>query len=78
MDHFLRKGDRIRARWFQASDACLAGMQPKTDALLTLLTGVVSHIRGDDPSNPQQIRVWIRLDDGREISIDPGHIVELL
>jgi hypothetical protein len=79
MDHFLKKGDRIRAQWLQATDACLAGMQPKTGAVGMSVVGEVTHIRGDHPTNPTEIRVWVKPDDGGdEVVINPKHIVEIL
>jgi hypothetical protein len=79
MDHFLKKGDRVHAQWFQATDACLAGMQPKTGAILRDVTGIVRHIRGDHPTNPTEIRVWVEPDEGGdEVIVNPKHIVAVL
>ena len=75
---FLKKGDRIRAQWFQATDACLAGMQPKVGATLIIVEGKVTHIRGDHPTNPIEIRVWVQPDEGDEVIVDPKHIVAIL
>lgn len=79
MSHFLKKGDRVRAQWFQTTDAALAGMQPKVGAILVNVEGRVTHVRGDHPTNPTQIRVWVKPDDGGdEVIVDPKHITAVL
>lgn len=79
MGHYLQKGDRVRATWLRATDASLAGMQPKVGAVQESVTGTVTHIRGDHPTNPTAIRVWVQPDDGgREVVVNPDHIVEIL
>lgn len=73
------KGTRVQAQWFQATDACLAGMQPKTGAIQHNVIGVVTHIRGDHPTQPKIIRVWVKPDvGGDEVIIDPAHIIAIL
>jgi hypothetical protein len=60
LDHSpLRKGSRIRANWFKASLACLAGAQMKVGATGVEVVGVIRHIRGDHPTNPTRIRYFI-------------------
>lgn len=59
MDFLYVKGSRIRANWLQATDACLAGMQAKFGAKSLSVTGVVRHIRGDHPTNPSEVRVYV-------------------
>lgn len=76
MDHFLRKGDRIRASWLQATDASLAGVADKVGAVSVEVVGVVTHVRGDHPTNPTSIRVWVKPDaGGDDVIVDPKHIV---
>ena len=58
------KGDRIRAAWFHATPTCLAGMQPKFGAVVKSVTGTIRHVRGDDPVNPVEVRVYVDPDDG--------------
>jgi hypothetical protein len=74
----IKKGDRIRAHWFQTTNASLAGAQPKFGAVEISVEGRVTHIRGDHPTEPTTIRVWIQPDDGPEIDIDPHHITAVL
>jgi len=75
MDHWLKKGDRIRARWFEATHGSLAGMQPKTTAIEHCVIGRITHIRGDHPTNPREIRVWVQPDGGGpEVVVNPAHI----
>lgn len=59
------KGDRIRASWLKVNPlTCLAGAMPKVGATAVEVTGVVRHIRTDNPDNPVLIRVYIDPDDG--------------
>ena len=86
--HNIKKGTRIRARWFSANMACLAGSQPKFGATLHEVTGTVRHIRGDHPTEPKTIRLYVEADDGtgspcgkcqvREVEVNPDHVVEVL
>lgn len=57
------KGSRIRASWFQAHLASLSGMQMKFGATGLTVTGVVRHLRGDDPVAPKEVRIYIDPDD---------------
>lgn len=78
-NHHLAKGDRVHARWLEATDACLAGMQAKVGAVQREVIGVVTHIRGDHPTDPKSIRVWVQPDDGgAEEIINPEHITAIL
>ncbi len=60
----LFKGDRIRASWFSAKLTCLAGVQTKFGATQKTVTGIVRHIRVDDPVTPTGMRVYVDPDDG--------------
>ena len=74
----LRKGDRIRAEWMEArpiGEWSLAGVQPKLNAVHRVVEGVITHIRGDHPTNPTSIGVWVKTDDGREVVVDGRHVV---
>lgn len=53
------KGDRIRAQWLDAKLVALAGAQMKVGASGREVTGIVRHIRGDHPTNPTEVRVFI-------------------
>lgn len=79
MNHNLIKGDRVHARWLQATNACLAGMQTKVGVVQREVIGVVTHIRGDHPTNPTTIRVWVKPDGGGdEVIVNPDHIVAVI
>lgn len=62
MTPFITKGSRIVARWFQANQACLAGYQMKTGATQITLSGIVRHLRGDDPADPREVLLYIEPD----------------
>ncbi len=53
------KGSRVRAEWFQAHAVSLSGMQMKFGARQHVVTGVVRHLRGDDPVAPKEVRIYI-------------------
>lgn len=55
----LLKGDRVHARWFDTKPIALAGVQMKMGADLREVSGVVRHIRTDNPLNPVNIRVYV-------------------
>lgn len=74
----IKKGDRVRAEWLTANGASLAGMQPKFGATATVVEGVVTHIRGDHPTEPTTIRIWVQPDEGPEVMVDPKHIVGVI
>lgn len=57
---YITKGTRVRAEWFQANNACLAGAQPKFGADLKIVIGTVRHVRGDRPDEPSE--VWLMVD----------------
>jgi hypothetical protein len=87
-DYNIVKGTRIRAQWFNAKLTCLAGVQMKVGADLQVVIGTVRHIRGNHPTNPTEIRLYVETDDGlgvdcnkcqvREIEVNPKHVVEIL
>lgn len=78
-DPFITKGTRLRAQWLQATDACLSGSQMKVGAVSREVVGTVTHVRGDHPTAPKSIRIWVQPDDGGdEVVIEPKWIVELL
>ena len=89
---YITKGSRIRAQWFKATDACLAGAQAKIGASLVTVTGTCRHFRGNRPANPTEIRIYLDADgawDGllvrppgctcarAHVQINPDHIVEV-
>ena len=59
------KGSRIRAKWFKAKDMgtwSLSGFQMKLVGDFVAVSGVVRHLRGDHPTDPKEVRVYIDLD----------------
>ena len=54
----------------------LAGVADKVTATSTTVSGVVTHVRGDHPTNPTSVGVWIQPDDGSaEIVVDSRSII---
>jgi hypothetical protein len=82
----ITKGTRIRARWLDTKFVSLAGAQIKAEGQYREVTGVVRHVRGDHPTNPTEIRLFVEADGGvlcpkcnvHEVMIDPKHVVEVL
>ncbi len=84
------KGSRIRARWLQATNACLAGVQPKVGAVQRDVTGIVRHFRGDHPTAPTKTMLYIDADGeagtvtpagcacGPHVEVNPDHVVAVL
>ena len=53
------KGQTIRAEWEDVRPVALAGMQLKFQASHYVVEGYVAHVRGDDPVNPQVVRLFV-------------------
>lgn len=87
-DHHVTKGSRIRAAWFETTNASLAGMQTKVGARRIDVVGTVRHIRCDSLEAPTVWVMFIEPDDGsgevcekcgaREIAVEPRHVVEVI
>jgi hypothetical protein len=88
----LRKGARIRARWTETELVSLAGMQMKAQLTEREVTGVVRHLRGDDPVAPTLVRLYVEPDspwsgrtvrphgcqcESAHVEVDPRHVVGL-
>ncbi len=58
------RGDRVRAQWFATHLTSLAGVQMKFGATPKEVVGTVRHIRGDHPTNPTEVRVFVDPDEG--------------
>jgi hypothetical protein len=59
--HDIVKGSKVRARWWgEPRLVSLAGVQPKFEITEHVITGIVRHIRSNDPANP--VQVWIFID----------------
>lgn len=88
MKPFVRKGDWIRAQWLRATDACLAGCMPKVGAEGIDVSGIVRHVRGDHPTTPTTVRLYVDPDDGQgtvtppgctcgpHVEVNPDHVVD--
>ena len=66
-DDFITRGMRIRFQVFQAQPIgtfSIAGVQPKLNVASFSGEGVVTDVRGDHPTHPTKIGVWVRTDDG--------------
>lgn len=77
----LRNGMRARAEWLEAAPLgshSLAGMQAKVSATSRVVEGIVTHIRGDSPTDPASVGVWLLTDEGQEVLVDARHIVAVL
>lgn len=59
MKNNVVKGTRIRIRKYMVEPACLAGVQPKLGARSVDVVGVVRHLRGDHPTHPTAVKVFI-------------------
>jgi hypothetical protein len=71
----IMKGDWVHAAWFEATDACLSGTQMKVEAKMREVRGTITHIRGNHPTEPTSIRIWVQPDEGGdEVVIEPQWI----
>jgi|SRR5580692_7406686 hypothetical protein len=55
----VNKGDRIRAQWWKAKLVPLAGVQMKFEGTPIDVVGVIRHVRGDHPTNPSTVRIFV-------------------
>lgn len=88
---YVKKGSRISARWFgDAKAVALAGVNMKLQVTEYAVSGIVRHVRGDDPVNPTTIRFYIDPDPGYDgprarppgcacsqdhVEINPDHVI---
>lgn len=88
----INKGTRIRARWLRVNNpmSSLAGMQMKLGCTQMEVSGIVRHVRCNDPVSPTVYQLFIDLDPtiqgvptvklegctcGREhVQVDPKHV----
>lgn len=64
-DRYARKDSRIRARWLASTPLgswSLPGCQPKTLVEEVVITGTVRHMRGDHPTAPTTVRLYVEPD----------------
>lgn len=81
---YVKKGDRITAKWLRAKLVALSGAQPKAGAREMVVSGVVRHIRTDRPDPPCSVRIYVETDDKSgavcekcgvpEVAVDPLHV----
>jgi hypothetical protein len=63
MEHFIAKGDRVDAQWFELAPLgsySLAGYQTKFNAKPRSITGEVRHVRSDHPTNPVNVILHVQ------------------
>lgn len=63
---YVTKGRRIHAKWFKPKDMgtwSLTGFQMKLVGDFVEVSGIVRHLRGDHPTNPTAIRIYIDPDE---------------
>lgn len=66
------KGDRVRARWLRSAALgtfSLAGAQVKLAASEIEVTGTVRHVRGDHPTDPSEVRLFLDCDRDADIPL---------
>lgn len=67
---FAAKGSRVRVRILvpkPLGSYSVAGAQPKFVAEEVTFTGKIAHVRGNHPTAPTSIRVWVEPDDPQEL-----------
>jgi len=90
----VKKGDRIEARWFgDGKPVALAGMQMKVQATEMAVTGTIRHFRGDHPTAPTVVRLYVDPEqpwsgptvrphgcrcDHEHVEVDPQHVSRVL
>ena len=60
-EDYIVEGSRIRASWYEAASppASLSGMMFKIGAKLLCVKGTVRHVRGDHPTAPTAVALFI-------------------
>ncbi len=64
---YVTKGSHIRAEWMAAKTnplASVSGQQLKFEVQAHTITGIVKHVRGDHPTQPTIIRLFVDPDPG--------------
>lgn len=80
----INKGDTIAATWLDARFVGLAGVQMKLGAQWREVSGIVRHVRGDHPTSPTTVRLYVDAEGGTvtpygctcgpHIEVDPKHV----
>lgn len=92
MNTYVTKGSRVAVGFFQADpigSKSIAGCMVKTTATRIAFTGTVAHVRGDHPTDPTKVVVFVTPDAGYDgqtmtpagctctqghIAVDPAHV----
>lgn len=90
MSNYIAKGARIRAQWLATRPVSLAGVQLKFEATRRDVVGVVRYVRGDHPTAPSVVKLYIDAEGergdatpfgctcGPHTEVDPAHVVDVL
>lgn len=71
----IKKGDWVLAEWFEPNESCLSGSQLKFAVRHKYVNGIVRHIRGNHPTQPTSIRLFIEPDEGgEEVLVAPSWV----
>lgn len=66
----ITKGTKIQVEFFASREVALSGMQMKTEAQLVNVIGTCVHFRGDHPTDPSEIEIFIDVTEG----VVPDHV----
>lgn len=70
-DDYIKFGSRVYVKFLKAQELgtySIAGAMPKVVGEFVEFTGTVRHIRGNHPTNPTDVRLWIE-PDGADASV---------
>lgn len=71
----IQKGDWVSAQWLEPYEAGLSGSGLKFAAQNKSVSGIVRHIRGDHPTHPTSIRLFVEPDGGGdEVLVAPSWV----
>lgn len=79
--HWITKGTRLRAEWFDTKPVALAGAQMKLGATSRSVIGTVTGVYGDAPKVEDCEKTWyeVQPDDGGDVvRVDPKWVKEVL
>jgi hypothetical protein len=68
-DDYIKYGSRVLVKFFEAQEPgtySIAGVQPKVVGRFVEFTGTVRHIRGNHPTSPTEVRLWVEPDGAGE------------
>jgi hypothetical protein len=74
---YVAKGDWVRAEWLETTSGCLSGSQLKVAARSRSVSGTVRHVRGDHPTHPTSVRLFVEPDGGGDlVLVNPTAVAE--